>query len=226
MNYPNHFSDHALQYKMLRPTYPDALFAYLATLAPTHDFAWDCATGNGQAAQGLVHHFQTVVATDTSQRQIAEASLHAKVGHLVALAERTPLKAASVDPVTVAAALHWLDHERFYSEVWRVLRPEGVLACWAYHLQTVNPEVDAVVGRLYSEILGPYWFPETRHLEDRYRSLPFLFDEVTPPPFRLVKRRNMGRLAAFMGTWSSSLRFRKETGRDALDEVRDELAAA
>jgi hypothetical protein len=36
----------------------------------------------------------------------------------------------------------------------------------------------------------------------------------------------MNRLAAYMGTWSGSQRFRKETGRDALDEIRDELAAA
>ena len=53
MTFPDHFSDHADRYEAFRPTYPDALFAYLATLAPSHDLAWDCATGNGQAALGL-----------------------------------------------------------------------------------------------------------------------------------------------------------------------------
>jgi hypothetical protein len=36
----------------------------------------------------------------------------------------------------------------------------------------------------------------------------------------------MNRLVAYMGTWSGTQRFRKETGRDPLDEIREELAAA
>jgi hypothetical protein len=50
---PDHFSAHAARYGAYRPTYPDALFEYLASLVPAHDLAWDCATGNGQAALGL-----------------------------------------------------------------------------------------------------------------------------------------------------------------------------
>ena len=47
----DHFSGHAAVYQQFRPDYPDALFAYLASLCPGHDLAWDCATGNGQAAR-------------------------------------------------------------------------------------------------------------------------------------------------------------------------------
>ena len=128
--------------------------------------------------------------------------------------------------MTVALALHWFDLDLFYEEVRRVVRPGGVLACWTYHLQTVSPEVDAVVRRLYADILGPFWSPQIRHIEDGYRTLPFPFEEITPPRFCLVQEWDVNRLAALMGTWSASQRFRKETGRDALDEVRDELAAA
>ena len=128
--------------------------------------------------------------------------------------------------MTVALALHWFDHDRFYAEVWRVVRPGGVLACWTYHLQTVSPEVDAVVRRLYADILGPYWSPQIRHIEDGYRSLPFPFEEVASPPFRLVNTWDVNRLAAYMGTWSGSQRYRKETGRDPLDEIRNDLAGA
>jgi hypothetical protein len=52
MTFSDHFSDHADRYKAYRPTYPDELFTYLASLVPDHDLAWDCATGNGQAALG------------------------------------------------------------------------------------------------------------------------------------------------------------------------------
>jgi ubiquinone/menaquinone biosynthesis C-methylase UbiE len=226
MTFPDYFSDHADRYEALRPTYPDALFAYLASLVPAHDLAWDCATGNGQAALGLTPHFDAVVATDASPQQIALAPPHPKVSYLVAPAERTPLKDGSVDLVTVALALHWFDLDRFYAEVRRVVRPGGVIACWTYHLQTVSPDVDAVVRRLYADILGPYWSPEVRHIENGYRSLPFPFEEITPPPFCLVQKWEMHRMVAFMGTWSGSQRYRKETGKDPLDAIRDELTAA
>ena len=36
----------------------------------------------------------------------------------------------------------------------------------------------------------------------------------------------MNRLVAYLGRLSGSQRFRKEAGRDTLDEFRDELAAA
>jgi ubiquinone/menaquinone biosynthesis C-methylase UbiE len=223
MTFPDYFSDHADRYEALRPTYPDALFAYLASLVPAHDLAWDCATGNGQAALGLTPHFDAVVATDASPQQIALAPPHPKVSYLVAPAERTPLKDGSVDLVTVALALHWFDLDRFYAEVRRVVRPGGVIACWTYHLQTVSPDVDAVVRRLYADILGPYWSPEVRHIENGYRSLPFRFEEITPPPFRLVQNWDMNRLNGHV------VRFAAIPQRDwasPLDEIRDELAAA
>jgi ubiquinone/menaquinone biosynthesis C-methylase UbiE len=226
MPFNDHFSDAADNYQAYRPKYPNALFDYLASLAPTKDLAWDCATGNGQAALGLTPHFQAIVATDASPQQIAKAHPDPKVGYVIALAERTPLPDDSIDPVTVASAAHWLDHNRFFAEVRRVVRPVGVLACWTYHLQTVSPEVDAVVQRLYAEVLGPYWTPAVRFMEDGYRSLPFPFDEIVPPSFKLVQKWDLDQLAAFMGTWSGSCRYRKATGQEPLYEIGDELAAA
>jgi len=58
--------------------------------------------------------------------------------------------------------------------------------------------------------MGPYWSPQIRHIEDGYRSLPFPFKEITPPPFRLVQKLERNRLAAFMGTWSGSQGYRRD----------------
>ena len=55
----DHFSGHADAYAAARPHYPDALFDSLAALCARHDLAWDCATGNGQAAAALAPHFST-----------------------------------------------------------------------------------------------------------------------------------------------------------------------
>lgn len=63
----DHFSGHAADYAAHRPTYPDALFDHLASLAPRRRVAWDCGAGNGQAARALAERFEAVVATDGSR---------------------------------------------------------------------------------------------------------------------------------------------------------------
>jgi ubiquinone/menaquinone biosynthesis C-methylase UbiE len=220
------FSGHAADYAAFRPRYPSALFAHLAAAAPDRTLAWDCATGNGQAALALTPHFRSVVATDASERQIAQARPHEKITYLVAPAERTPLPDATVELVTVAQALHWLDLPSFYAEVKRVVRPGGVIAVWCYQLHTIGPEVDAIVHHLYSGILGDYWPPERRLVEEGYRTLSFPFAEMTPPPFEMVQSWDLARLLSYLGTWSSSQRYRAQVGTDPIDLIRADMEAA
>ncbi|NJN88139.1 MAG: class I SAM-dependent methyltransferase [Leptolyngbyaceae cyanobacterium SL_7_1] len=123
--FKDHFSDHAQNYAKYRPGYPTVLFDYLATLVERPEVAWDCATGNGQAALGLAAHFPTVYATDASAEQIAHAFPHERIHYRVASAESSGLANCSVDLVTVGLALHWFDRERFYQEVQRVVKPGG-----------------------------------------------------------------------------------------------------
>jgi ubiquinone/menaquinone biosynthesis C-methylase UbiE len=48
----------------------------------------------------------------------------------VATADAAPIENSSVDLATVAQALHWFQLPRFYAEVARVARPQGVVAVW------------------------------------------------------------------------------------------------
>lgn len=125
MSFGDYFSGHAASYREFRPTYPPELFAWLASVAPGRELGWDCGTGNGQAAAGLGEHFDLVIASDASAKQIEHAKPHPRVHYVVAPAERSPLEDNCVDLTLVAQALHWFDHDRFYSEVRRVSRPEG-----------------------------------------------------------------------------------------------------
>lgn len=156
MTFEDHFSGHARVYAQFRPEYPAAWYAALAALAPGRALAWDCGTGNGQAAAGLAAHFAHVYATDASAEQIALARPAPGVSYAVAPAEQCALADGTVDLVTVAQAVHWFDHARFYAEVRRVLRSGGVLAVWVYHLIEVDPAVDALIVHYHNEIVGPY----------------------------------------------------------------------
>ncbi|WP_165227297.1 class I SAM-dependent methyltransferase [Aquisphaera insulae] len=224
--FPDLFSGHASLYEAHRPTYPPELFGFLAEIVSSHDLAWDCATGNGQAAIDLAGYFDRVIATDASDRQLSAAPAHPRVDYLKARAEVTPLRDASVDLVTVALALHWFDVDRFYEEVRRVVRLGGVLACWTYSLQRVSPAVDAVLRRFYAEVLGPYWAPQIRHVDSGYQTLPFPFEGIDAPRFQIVRQWELERYLACVDTWSASQAYRRANGRDPRDEIGDELKAA
>jgi SAM-dependent methyltransferase len=225
-NFPDHFSAAAEQYARFRPRYPEALFAFLASLCTRRALAWDCATGSGQAALGLAAHFESVVATDAAGRQIASALSHRKVIYRVAPGEESGLESSSADLVTIAQALHWLDLPRFFAEVNRVLVPGGVLAAWSYKRLVVDAAVDAVIGRYYEEIVGPYWPPERVTVEKGYASLPFPFAKIDPPRFSMQESWDLERLVGYLGTWSATTRFREATGRDPLEAIRADLSAA
>ena len=109
--------------------YPQKLFDYLGSIAPSRQLAWDCGTGNGQAAVGLASVFDRVIATDASEKQIANAQSHESVDYRVAPAENSGIESATIDLIMVAQALHWFDLDRFYAEARRVLKPNGVSRC-------------------------------------------------------------------------------------------------
>ena len=139
--FQDHFSAVAAGYARFRPRYPTELCADLAAAAPAHGLAWDCATGNGQAAVALAAHFARVVATDASAAQLARATPHPRITYRLGPERESGLDDGSVDLVTVAQAFHWLDLDAFYAEVRRVLRPRGALAVWCYDLARVDAAV-------------------------------------------------------------------------------------
>jgi SAM-dependent methyltransferase len=222
----DHFSTQAAAYAEFRPNYPEELFEFLAGLVSSHECAWDCATGNGQSALPLAKHFQRVIATDLSAEQISHATPHPKILYRVATAEESGLADDSVDLITVSQALHWFDFERFYREVRRVGRPESLLAVWCYGLNEISPELDRLTARYYGEIVGPFWPPERKWVEEAYRTIPFPFPEIQTPAFEIEKSWDLGELLGYYSSWSATQRYRKAHGSDPLDLVRDSFKEA
>jgi ubiquinone/menaquinone biosynthesis C-methylase UbiE len=179
----NPFATEAAEYAHLRPTYPDELFAFLATVVPARAVAWDCATGNGQAATHLAGYFGRVMATDESGEMIAQAPRDPRIVYRVAEAEDSGLEDRSVDLVTVASAIHWFDLEKFYAEVRRVVKPGGTVAVWTYYTPELGSDVDAVIQRLVHDILGAYWDERLHYVVDEFHDLPFPFESIGAPPF-------------------------------------------
>ena len=220
------FSEQASDYAQFRPRYPVGLFHYLASLTQAHGRAWDCGTGNGQAAVMLADYFEQVVATDPSEKQLASAIRHQKVIYRQASIGNSGLEDKSVDLVTAAQAFHWFDREEFYKEVRRAAKPQGLLAVWCYGLAKISSELDAVVGYFYKNILGPYWEKERILVEEGYKNIPFPFRELKPPQFEMTAQWSLDQLVGYLGTWSALQTFVKKNGSNPLESLYPQLKKA
>ena len=235
------FSAQSKEYASSRPSYPPALFEFIVSLVDKKNLAWDCATGNGQAAVVLADYFNQVVASDISARQLENAQQKSNIIYLLFHAEDAPLKDNSLDLITVAQALHWLDFDRFYSEARRVLRKRidsrtaggrggeggGVIAAWAYGLHTVSPDVDKLTRHLYKDILGDkYWPAETKYVEEKYETIPFPFEQIPAPEFQIQLSWNLSELITYFRSWSSVQKFIEKNKYDPVSEILDSLEYA
>jgi ubiquinone/menaquinone biosynthesis C-methylase UbiE len=226
MSFKDHFSKQASDYAKFRPQYPPELFEYLGGIAPQQKLAWDCATGNGQAAVALASVFERVIATDASEAQIANAEAHARVEYRVAPAENSGIESDTIDLVMVAQALHWFDLDRFYAEARRTLKPNGVLAASAYRFLHITPAVDDLVNRrYYREIVGPFW-PAERALIMNFEEIPFPFPEQETPAFEMKVDWTLDHLLGYLRSWSATQRFIAANRRDPLEGIAAELGAA
>ena len=193
-------------------------------MAPGLDAAWDCATGNGQAALGLARHFAHVIATDASEAQIAQATPHPRVTYHVAPAEASGLADRSVDLVTAAQAVHWFDRPRFWAEARRVLQPRGLVAVWTYRLSSIAAEPDAIVRRFYQDTVGPFWPAERKLTEEHFRTIEFPFNEFAVPEFTIEQPLTLDDVAGYIRTWSATRGFVRQHGRDPVEDLAAELA--
>lgn len=224
--FKDHFSKSAGGYSRFRPRYPDAVFDWLAGLAPSRERAWDAATGTGQAAHGLAPYFEEIVATDASLDQIRHARAHPVIRFEVARSEYVPIENASVDLVVVAQALHWFEFDAFYAEVRRVARAGAIIAALSYGLFRIDPELDRVVDDLYHRALAGFWPAERSHVDDEYARIPFPFSPTPSPGFTMEARWTLDHLLGYLGTWSAINRAREQSGVDPLAESKPALRRA
>ncbi len=224
-SFKDHFSGHSSSYAAYRPNYPDELFSFLANCCAGHHRAWDCATGNGQAALALTARFEDVVASDASEAQIQAAASNPRITYLVSPAEASGLDDESIDLITVAQALHWFDIPVFFDEAQRVLTPAGVLAVWSYERCLIDADIDEVVNEFLDDIVGPYWPPERGLVKDGYRAIELPMPLISAPDFAMKAHWSADEMLGYLLTWSASQRYMKDHGSDPVALIESRLRA-
>ena len=220
------FSGHADQYARFRPSYPATLFEYIVGLCPSKVKAWDCGTGNGQIAGILSGFFTEVHATDISQNQLDNAIRLPNIHYSQQPAEKTDFSENYFDLIVVAQAIHWFDLDKFYQEVNRTSKNGAILLVLGYGLLKINAEIDQVIDKLYRNILGLYWEPERKLIDERYQSIHFPFEELEAPYFPNEYLWSFEQLIGYLKTWSAVRKYLRITQKDPIELIKKELQDA
>ena len=170
-----------------------------------------------------------VIAIDVSANQLSHAIRKDNIDYQWRTAEDLSfLPSNSIDLITTATTLHWLEIEIFLEEAKRVLRPyTGTLAVWTYALGTLdNPMADAVYQEFHHILLFPYWNMKRWLADDYYQSLvPLLPYKTTLRQFTIENRTEttLGHFLGFIESLSACQTYRKQNGEKAFEEILKNL---
>lgn len=218
------FSSQADAYAKYRPTYPQELYDYILPFVKEKEFAWDCATGNGQAAKVLADVFKIVEATDISEAQLKNAVQKENIHYQICPAEKTPFADNSFNLITVATAYHWFDWAAFHSEATRVGKKDCVVTVWAYNIVVCqDATVDALIRDYYFNTIYKYWDKERRHVENSYKTVDFDFSPLPSKDFEIVKHWTKKDILGYLETWSALQNYIKQNGTSPLPAFEKEL---
>lgn len=222
----DNFSNQASQYSKFRPHYPQELIDHVVAFVKNKDTALDVATGNGQVAIALSKYFHTVYATDISENQLLHAPKIINVVYKNQSAEATDFHDRQFDLITVAQAVHWFDFNKFYAEVYRILKPKGVIAILGYGLFSTNPHSDKILLDFYRNIVGPFWDAERKYLDEDYKTIPFPFEELETESFSNEFTWSFNQLIGYLETWSAVEHYKAHHNQNPIDLIREELEAS
>jgi SAM-dependent methyltransferase len=166
-----------------------------------------------------------VIGLDVSANQLTHAIPKKNIEYRCHTAEDLSfLQSNSVDLITTATTLHWLDIEVFVEEAKRVLKPRtGVLAVWTYALGTLdNPMADAVYHEFNHVLLFSYWNAKRWLADDYYQSLvPLLPYKSTLRQYTIEHRTEttLGHFLGFIESLSGCQTYRKQNGEQAYQNM-------
>lgn len=138
------------------------------------------------------------------------------------------LQSNSIDLITIATTLHWIDIELFIKEVKRVLKQHtGVFVIWTYAFGTLDNQKANIINReFYYEFLLSYWHEKQHLVEDYYQSLLSLFPYQSTLQQYTIQRQMETTLKSFIGfieTTSACQLYRKENNEEIYQNTLKKL---
>ena len=218
------FSKQSDLYARYRPTYPKELYEYILSFVKEKNTAWDCATGNGQAAVVLADHFKKVIATDISAAQIDKAIKKENIEYSVCPAESTPFADSTFDLVTVAQAYHWINWKEFKKEVSRVCKPGAIIAIWVYFRnRSGDKKIDDAIFNFYENVTKPYWDEARKYVEELYETVEFDYELLSVKQFETTLNWQREDMIGYISSWSAIQKYIKINGHSPITIIEEEI---
>ena len=212
----DNFSNQSELYAAFRPHYPKTLYDIIFKEVKLFNAALDVATGNGQVAGVLADSFKKVIATDISETQLQHAIQKPNIFYKKEAAENLSVENECIDLITVAQAIHWFNIDKFYREVNRILRPDGIIAVIGYGLLRIDDNVNPILDHFYKNIIGPYWDKERKHIDNAYQSIPFPFQQIETKPLYMEYEWPLDHFVKYLETWSAVQHYINEHGSNPI----------
>ena len=221
----NYSIDHE-NYKLYRPTYGSEIYDFIKEIISDNSLAWDCACGSGQATNELAKIFKMVVATDVDSNQLSKSSKIENVEYLQCGEFNNSLKDESVDFISVATGIHWLDTDKFYKESERVLKKGGILGVWGYTGVNIHPDIDPVFKEIVAEYLMPYYPESIKIAFNRYVDIELPFEQIKSRNYTIVKKWNFLEFKSYILSFTAMQTYKAKMGECGFYRFEDKLLAA
>jgi hypothetical protein len=85
-----------------------------------------------------------------------------------------------------------------------------------YGLISIEPTLDNLIHKLYSEILGTYWDKERHFIDEEYSTIPFPFKEINAPSFAIKLAWSFEHFIGYFNTWSALQHYIKKNNETPL----------
>lgn len=213
-------------YRDCRPSYGSEIYSHISSLLKDNQKAWDCACGSGQATIEVAKFVDYVIGTDPDPSQLEKGAIAGNVDYLRASETVETFGEESIDLVTVATGIHWINRPKFYKEVERVLKKGGVLATWGYTGVDLNSEIDAVIKGIVKTHLMPYYPKEILIAFNGYQDIELPMNKIQSPNFDVVHNWDFEKLMNYIQSFTAMQRYLKTHGKSAVSLFRDELLEA
>ena len=140
--------------------------------------------------------------------------------------EILPIETSSVDLLTVCQAIHWFNLDQFYSEVDRVLKPNGVLVLIGYQLTGIKnqPEINLLRDEIYEDLkLKKHFNANIAILDDAYKNLAVPYKNPIRIEKDFVFKSSLKNFIKEIPSWSGFQAFKKAEGTKTAQKVLDDL---
>jgi SAM-dependent methyltransferase len=187
--------------------------------------ALDVGCGTGHSTVALVPFARRITGVDPSSEMLAQATRHPDVRYVKGYAESLPFRSAYFDLLTVSAAYHWFDHEKFLMEAARVLRPGGWLALYkigSMGRRPADPDFES-----WRSVVFNARYPKVARNDEPLtteRAAKFGFEELLGERWLTTQRYTLGEYIANLMTHSRIIRV-VEGGTESAASIRDWLRA-